>query len=269
MKFQSFLPHPALTNYIHFYWEGTLEHFEKLPLEVSIHAITMQNLLFFPKNIPVRIENGISKELSSSTFIGMITKPSTYKLQGLVKIYGVRFKPIGFSKFFKVPASEFTDKAEDLSLVFKLEIDELEDNLFNANSKKVRYDALNKFFLYKLYQSKESNEDKMMQWTLGKLDNSMGQTNIKYTISKLDLSHKQLRRVFLKRTGILPKTYTNILRFGKAYSQIISGKRDWFEIINECGYFDQAHMIKDFKKFTNVSPTVFESDFKDFDNFHR
>lgn len=36
-----------------------------------------------------------------------------------------------------------------------------------------------------------------------------------------------------------------------------AAKTDWFEIINKCGYYDQSHLIHDFKHFINLSPKEF------------
>jgi len=269
MEFLSYSPHYLLSKYIHFYWDGSLDNLNEIPIDVSVNAITMQNLLFFPSDVPIRVDNGIHSKMKSATLIGMISKPSSYQLSGKLRIYGVRFKPTGFSKFFNVPASEYTDKAIELKLVLKLEMDELEDKLFNAKNAQMRCAVLDDFFLNKLIYSSETEEDRMLQWILTQLDDLKEKGKIKSILSQLSLSEKQLRRIFHKRTGLLPKTYSKILRFNLAYQLMLKGDNDWFEIITDCGYFDQAHLIRDFKTYTGTTPTMFQSDFKDFDDFHR
>jgi AraC-like DNA-binding protein len=32
---------------------------------------------------------------------------------------------------------------------------------------------------------------------------------------------------------------------------------DWFEVINECGYYDQSQLIHDFKHYINLSPAKY------------
>ena len=54
-----------------------------------------------------------------------------------------------------------------------------------------------------------------------------------------------------------PKTYARILRFSKAYRMYEnSPKYSWTEIAHASGYFDQMHLIRDFKVFAGVNPGV-------------
>ena len=58
--------------------------------------------------------------------------------------------------------------------------------------------------------------------------------------------------------GISPKELTRVMRFNRAFNAINSGKPvDVQEIVFECGYYDQAHFINEFKRFTSLTPTAF------------
>ncbi|MDR0265448.1 MAG: AraC family transcriptional regulator [Sphingobacterium sp.] len=65
-----------------------------------------------------------------------------------------------------------------------------------------------------------------------------------------------------KHFGYSSKELSRYQRFVKAIGLIqnvlsSSKKVDWFEIIEECGYYDQSQLIKDFKHFINLSPRNF------------
>jgi AraC-like DNA-binding protein len=77
----------------------------------------------------------------------------------------------------------------------------------------------------------------------------------KQTERNIQLNHK-------KYLGYSAKEITRYQRFLKAIELIqntvsASIKIDWFEIINECGYYDQSQLIHDFKHYINISPTKY------------
>ncbi len=69
-------------------------------------------------------------------------------------------------------------------------------------------------------------------------------------------SHKStLQKNFVIHTGLKPKQFPNIIRFNYTHLYITRKK---FSSLTEaacaCGYFDQSHMIKEFRKITNATP---------------
>ncbi|MBL7709805.1 MAG: AraC family transcriptional regulator, partial [Chitinophagaceae bacterium] len=75
------------------------------------------------------------------------------------------------------------------------------------------------------------------------------------------LSLRQFERVSKERIGLPPKLFARIVRFSKAYRlrENFTGM-SWTQIAYECNYFDQMHLIRDFKQFTGVSPRLIEKD---------
>jgi AraC-like DNA-binding protein len=56
--------------------------------------------------------------------------------------------------------------------------------------------------------------------------------------------------------GVTPKRYCRILRFQRALVGAHRGKRvDWAQLAVECGYWDQAHFIHEFRLFSGLTPT--------------
>jgi AraC-like DNA-binding protein len=63
------------------------------------------------------------------------------------------------------------------------------------------------------------------------------------------------------------KTYCRILRLQRAVAWAEQGRRaDWTRIALECGYFDQAHFIHDFRSFAGITPTGYDADRTQFRN---
>jgi transcriptional regulator GlxA family with amidase domain len=69
------------------------------------------------------------------------------------------------------------------------------------------------------------------------------------------LSVRQFERLSHERLGLPPKTYSRMIRFSHAYKcKEIAPHTSWTEIAHRCGYFDQAHLARDFRFFAGHSP---------------
>lgn len=88
--------------------------------------------------------------------------------------------------------------------------------------------------------------------------NSMGHKPIKKIVEQTGYSDRYCRQKFQDTYGISLKDYSNIIRFQNTLKALVNKEdKTMTEIAYANGYFDQAHFINDFKKFTNNSPTQF------------
>jgi len=63
----------------------------------------------------------------------------------------------------------------------------------------------------------------------------------------------------LSRIGTTPSMFIRQARFTKAFRlKRCHPQLSWTSIAYECGYFDQMHLIHDFKLFTASTPTAFQ-----------
>lgn len=74
------------------------------------------------------------------------------------------------------------------------------------------------------------------------------------------LSPRQLRTLFAREVGVGPKQVSRLMRFASATSRIayaVSGGRtpDLAGVAARCGYFDHAHLDRDFAQFAGISPS--------------
>jgi AraC-like DNA-binding protein len=74
----------------------------------------------------------------------------------------------------------------------------------------------------------------------------------------LDVSTRQLERVFQVQVGLSPKRFLRILRFQAALRAMHTGRRTpWVDVALAHGFYDQAHFIRDFKALAGTSPAGF------------
>ena len=72
---------------------------------------------------------------------------------------------------------------------------------------------------------------------------------------RLGVSERHLRNLFAREVGLSPKHYARIARVRTVLE--LAGRKPWSEVADRAGFFDQAHMIGDFRSMMGVSPGAF------------
>jgi len=97
------------------------------------------------------------------------------------------------------------------------------------------------------------------------LDQSKGQYRISELADYCALSVRQLERGFQRVLGTSPKNYARTVRFHEAQRKLMfAPDTELTGLAYDCGYFDQAHFIKDFKKFTGKTPSEYAEQMRKF-----
>ncbi|NVI98563.1 AraC family transcriptional regulator [Myxococcus sp. AM009] len=74
----------------------------------------------------------------------------------------------------------------------------------------------------------------------------------------IGMSERHLRRVFREAIGVSPKAFARLARFHRALRAALDDEHaDWAGIATDAGYYDQAHLIAEFRAFTGVTPQRF------------
>jgi AraC-like DNA-binding protein len=68
------------------------------------------------------------------------------------------------------------------------------------------------------------------------------------------LSERYIQKLYLSNIGISPSAFTSVIRFNKSLHLVLNTSEPLTTIAYDCGYYDQAHFIKEFKKFTGITP---------------
>lgn len=78
-------------------------------------------------------------------------------------------------------------------------------------------------------------------------------------VTAAGLSERHFRRQCLARTGVAPKYLERILRFRRAMERIrlLAAQPGWAQLAAGCGYYDQAHLIREFQEFAGCTPGRF------------
>jgi transcriptional regulator GlxA family with amidase domain len=85
-----------------------------------------------------------------------------------------------------------------------------------------------------------------------------GQVHLDDLVRETGLSQRQFERKFIEQVGMSPKLYCRVSRLN--YALRLKEERPdcpWTDITYEAGYFDQMHLIRDFKLLTAATPSEF------------
>jgi AraC-like DNA-binding protein len=97
-------------------------------------------------------------------------------------------------------------------------------------------------------------------WALKSLEASHGARSIGALSRDLSCSRKTFIRRFHAQVGLSPKAVANVLRFAHATDRIrATDEESWAEIAIACGYYDQAHFNRDFRRYSGRTPSEFRS----------
>jgi len=83
----------------------------------------------------------------------------------------------------------------------------------------------------------------------------LGSANVTSVAGDLGVSERHLRRIFREAIGVGPKTFSMLTRFRHALRAARdSADASWATIAAAAGYYDQAHLISDFRAISGVTP---------------
>ncbi len=85
--------------------------------------------------------------------------------------------------------------------------------------------------------------------------NKLGNTSVNAVADELGVSERHLRRVFRETVGLGPKAYARLARFRRALRAAREGNgAAWADIAAAAGYYDQAHLIAEFRAIADTTP---------------
>lgn len=85
----------------------------------------------------------------------------------------------------------------------------------------------------------------------------LGNASITAVARDLGVSERQFRRVFREEAGMSPKTFAKLARFRRALNAASGkGETSWADIAAAVGYYDQAHLIAEFRAIAGTTPRV-------------
>lgn len=244
-------PSSVLAPFVRYYW--ALE--TSVTCAVDPYRVIPQGcieVMFFYKSPYLDVSTGC--RLPHTIITGQ--QSSYFELQALgdIGIFSVLFKPHGAKMFFKTPLNEVLNLSISLSDFAGTDASELEERIVLAANNSERVTIIEEFLIGRL-QEKEYEEFKRINSVIDVIKERKGEVTVEQMSYISCLGPRQLGRVFQRIVGMTPKQYLKIVRF----QHVLNTKQNnpsmsLTQLAFECGYYDQAHFVNDFKKITGYSP---------------
>lgn len=264
MEVVNYIPHPALREEVFSVSTVDAALPDGVPEVVTPYPPTPFQSLIFYINHPIRMgRTGDSQfRLQPRTvIIGPQYSRVNICVMGFLRAVRVDFLPGGLHRMLGVPMHELFDEGFDAEIFLGASLRNLNQRLSDTVSLSECRLLVEQFLLSHL----ENRKGKLpFDLAMLSLMRSNGLLPIHETAAMSCLSLKQFERRCMERIGMNPKSFARILRFSRAYRLHESAPLlPWTAIAYEAGYFDQMHLIRDFKTFAGVNPSVIEQELKE------
>jgi AraC-like DNA-binding protein len=165
----------------------------------------------------------------------------------------IYFKKGRAHPFFPVPMNEIAGCVLDADLLWGKLFGILRERLLETKDPARRFVLIEEFLLGQ-FQSK-LDQNPVVEYALDQIVATPNQVSLGKLNDSLGYSQKHFINLFKSKVGVTPKAYLRIMRFQKAITEIEQiQKVDWSAIAQDCGFYDQAHLINDFRAFSGFTP---------------
>jgi len=255
MRYQEIRPSPAASRFVRCFW---LLEDAAPPPEVQRVVPDGRAELIFNLGQPYECQIAGAWQRQPRCFLfGQITGPLVLRAAGPARMFGVRFHPHTAGQLLRIPMTEVTDASvsiDDISSRLWREFATLGD----LRSPLDQFAALDRIVvaLGKLTRS----DDGLLSAAVSELETPDARRGIGAVADSIGLSARQLERRFLQAVGIPPKLFSRMQRFQRVFPALESAHAGWADAAAACGYYDQAHLIRDFREFAGKPPAALLAD---------
>jgi AraC-like DNA-binding protein len=242
ISYREHTPHLLLSPYIDAYWEMTTGR-----INPFLNRILPDGCVDIILNLgeDLLIEDGNFKFKNETVaLVGTMTRYKQTLTQSNTHLLGIRFKPLGFSAFYK--HSILREAANTTSEFEKATLPELRTTGLNL------IETLDAFYIQRL-----NNKHNPLVEIVEAIGQATGLISVSQLAKNNYITTRQLERNFESYLGITPKAYLNFVRYQSAFKTIKqnSGKQSLLDIACDRGYYDHAHLSNEIKKHSGLNPS--------------
>ena len=185
---------------------------------------------------------------------GPRTRAHFKKATGVARAIVVQFKPGWSASVLGVPAHALTDRMVPLEEIWGRPGSALCVDLIEARNVTEQLACVSRAVALRAAQTFEPASSLLARRAVRLLEG--GEVRVERVAERLGVSARHLRRAFTESVGIGPKDFARTVRLQRAV-RLTATSQDWGHIASAAGYYDQAHLIADFRELVGLTPGAF------------
>jgi AraC-like DNA-binding protein len=248
------LPSPALAPLIAslMYVEGVLP-----PSRERVLPSGASQLLFNLEadRLETYADNGVDcvDSTAGAALCGVRSSHAVIGAGGRCAVLIVSFRPGGSYPFFGAPASATSGQLVGLESLWEHDGGTLRDRLLEAPAPEAKLDIVEAEL--RAHLVRPIARDPGLTYAVRALHDGV---HVSAVCEGLGLSSKRFARFFSDRIGLTPKRFARVRRLQRTLSSIQSASAiEWAELAAQCGYFDRAHLVHEFRELAGITPTQY------------
>jgi AraC-like DNA-binding protein len=186
--------------------------------------------------------------------VGQMEMPLTVTPSGPVVMVGARLSPSGLHRLLPIPQDRVTGRIVSLDAVWTEWTRRTADQVASARTPASELDTFERALEALIPGDAMNGHDRGVDAALSALRTRGGNVSITRLAHDAGLSRRQFERRFRGRVGLPPRLYARIVRFQRAFHAL--GHESGAAIAARCGYADQAHLVREIRRFAGQTPGV-------------
>jgi AraC-like DNA-binding protein len=169
---------------------------------------------------------------------------------------GLRLAPLGAYRVLAQPLDALRGRRVGLREAFGADGVELVEKIRSVSDWDDRFTLVEDFLFSRAAAGPDPSREVTRAWRL--LTAASGQIRIADVAREVGWSQSRLARGFRREIGLGPKTAARLVRLHRLLPHVPpGGAADWTRLAAEHGYYDQAHLHRDFHEFLGTTPARF------------
>ncbi len=254
MRYAEFVPPPSLARWVKCFWiVEDPDGFRAARVDRIVPDGCPELIVHYGARFR-EIKDGQGGSLQPRSILaGQLTQPLELQATGAAGMVAARFWPAGAFRFFRQSMTELVNERVALDALCH-GTPTLEERVASARTDRERVQSLSDFLMQQLARQRPAREVETVERCVQSIRSSAGQISLDRLARLANLSARQVERNFQRIVGLPPKLLARILRFHRVLGRLES-QEPWALVALQAGFFDQAHLVRDFKRFSGQPPT--------------
>jgi AraC-like DNA-binding protein len=170
-----------------------------------------------------------------------------------VALLGVAFRPYGAWIALGHPQQELAESVVPLAALLGDAVGDLRERLLDEPTPFGRVAIAERWLCQRAERGRSAHP--LTRWAAQRIATSRGRVRVEELARESGFSRKHLSSLFRREVGLTPKALARVHRFHAAIGMLRRSRAvPWSELALECGYYDQSHLIRDFRLFAGCTP---------------